>query len=466
MSATTAPESAAALAATVRTGERTAVEVTRSHLDRIESDQTRLNAYTLIVAEAALAAAAEVDAVVAAGDDPGPLAGVPVAVKDLIDQEGLPTTAGSGFPQAPAAADAPAIARLREAGAVLVGRTGLHEFAFGFSSENHWYGPVRNPWDLDTSPGGSSGGSAATVAARHVPVALGTDTGGSIRVPAALCGVFGLKVTHGRVPLTGVFPLAASLDTVGPIARSCEDLSLAYSVIAGHDPADPWSSPRPVAVRETPASVARCRFVVPHPWVDRALDTATAAGWEWWLEALREAGAIVADRDIPELEFPGMVSEAMYPEVAAVHRRRFAASPDRYGPEVRTRVEMAVAADMDAYFDGLAWRNRMREAALNALGDADILTTPAVAGLRKQIGVDTMDIGGSAVSYRAALSCFSAPVNHLGFPALAAPLALPGTPPASVQLIAGPWAEDALLALGRGLEDAGLVAVRSPAGDG
>ncbi|MDQ3783275.1 MAG: amidase, partial [Actinomycetota bacterium] len=198
------PDTARGIAAAVRSGQRRAVEVVAECLHRIGDDP--LNAFTLITADAAMADAATVDAAVAAGEDPGPLAGVPVAVKDLIDQAGLPNTAGSSFPPAVPDQDATVIGRLRRFGAVPVGRTGLHEFAFGFSSENPWFGAVRNPWDRTISPGGSSGGSGAAVGAGWVPVALGTDTGGSVRVPAALCGVVGLKVTHGAVPTTGVYP--------------------------------------------------------------------------------------------------------------------------------------------------------------------------------------------------------------------------------------------------------------------
>jgi aspartyl-tRNA(Asn)/glutamyl-tRNA(Gln) amidotransferase subunit A len=355
------------------------------------------------------------------------------------------------------------VSRLERAGAIVAGRTNLHEFAFGFSSENPWFGPVRNPWDTATSPGGSSGGSAAAVAAGLVPAAIGTDTGGSVRVPAALCGVVGLKVTHGRIPLTGVYPLAASLDTVGPLATTVGDAALLYAAMAGHDPADPWSGRRPVRSAGAPPEPSALRFVVPHPWVDRSVTPEVAAGWEWFRSALASLGATVVDREIPEIDFPGMVSEAMYPEVAAVHRRRFAEHPEGYGPEVRRRVELAVAAEVDPYLDGLAWRRRMREAARSALATADALITPAVAAHRKIIGVDTVEVGGEDVSYRGPLSAFSALVNHMGLPALALPLAADGSPPPSAQLIGNAWDEHRLLAMGVALEAAGVSAVRRPA---
>ena len=221
-------------------------ELVTAYLDRSEASQDELNAYTLIDRHQALLRAELIDRRLFGGEPAGPLTGVTVGLKDLIDQKGLPTTAGSSFYRHVPNRSATVVERLEAAGAVIIGRTGLHEFAFGFSSENHWFGPVRNPWDPETSPGGSSGGSAVAVAAGLSAIAIGTDTGGSVRVPAALCGVVGLKVTHGRVSLAGVFPLAPSLDTVGPLTRTVGDAALAYQAIAGHDPADPHSVVEPV----------------------------------------------------------------------------------------------------------------------------------------------------------------------------------------------------------------------------
>ena len=261
------------IAARVHAGASARGEIDQA-LERVATD--RFNAFIATDADA-LNRADAIDAAVAAGSDPGPLAGVPIALKDIIDHQGRTTTAGSSFYRNHAQRSAPVVSRLEAAGAVIIGRTGLHEFAYGFSSENDWFGPVRNPWDPTTSPGGSSGGSAVAVAAGIVPVAIGTDTGGSVRVPAALCGCMGLKVTHGRVPLTGVFPLAASLDTVGPMATTVADLAAVYAVIAGDDPDDPWSSPRPVAIPSGPATLSGLRVGVPHPWVDRPLSSRIAA---------------------------------------------------------------------------------------------------------------------------------------------------------------------------------------------
>jgi aspartyl-tRNA(Asn)/glutamyl-tRNA(Gln) amidotransferase subunit A len=455
-----APETAATIAAAVRTGQRRAVDEIDRCLDRIGDDP--LNAFTLI-ADAARADAAAVDAEVASGKDPGPLAGVPVAVKDLIDQVGVPNTAGSGFPPTTPDSDATVIARLRAAGAVIVGRTGLHEFAFGFSSENEWFGPVRNPWDPATSPGGSSGGSAAAVGAGMVPVALGTDTGGSVRVPAALCGVVGLKVTHGAIPTTGVFPLAASLDTVGPITRTVTDAALMFATLAGHDPADPWSRVEPPGTVGEAPSPGSITLGIPHPWVDRLLDDTVASGWTWFRDAAAAAGISVVELDLPELEYPGNILASVYPEVALVHAERYMAEPELYGREVGDRVASTLEYTLDDYVDGLAWRRRVADALDRALDEGcDAVITPAVAAMRKVIGVDTIPVGGTDEGYRSALSCFTAVVNHAGHPALVAPVNVPGAPPPAVQLIGRHRHDHTLLELGIALEDAGLLSTPPP----
>ena len=450
------------LAHAVRSRQANAVDIVRDHLDAAAHSQPVLNAFTHLEADAAMHRAAAIDAAAARGNDPGPLCGVPIALKDLIDHAGRPTTNGGSFPPDVPSSSAPVVERLEAAGAVIIGRTGLHEFAFGFSSENHWFGPVRNPWDTSLSPGGSSGGSGAAVAAGLAPAALGTDTGGSIRVPAALCGIVGLKVTHGRVPLRGVTPLAASLDTVGPMARSVADAAAVYAVIAGDDPHDPWSRPAPVDPFDRPADLAATRFVVPHPWVDATVADEVAAGFTSALERLAAAGATVHHADIPDLQPPGMIEAAMYPEVAAAHRDRWRAGPERYGPGVRRRLQRAFGYGVDDLVAGLAWRRSIQSATQRLLEPGDVLITPTVGALRKEIGVEDLTIAGETLHYRAHLARFSALVNHLGFPALALPLDAPGAPPPSLQLIGLPWSEASLLAIGLALEDAGVSVVTQP----
>ncbi len=445
--------SAAGLAAAVRGGEASAAEVAAEHLDRAEALQDRLNAFTLIDRERTLAAARRVDARVAAGDDPGPLAGVPVAVKDLVDETGVPTTAGSSFHREVAARSAPAIRRLEAAGAVPLGRTGLHEFAFGFSSENPWWGPVRNPWDSELSPGGSSGGSAAAVAAGIAPLAVGTDTGGSVRVPAALCGIVGLKVTHGRVPLDGVFPLAPSLDTVGPLATTVPDAALMFQVLAGQDPAE-----------LRPAQLDGLRVGVPVPWTRVPLDPVVDDGFRDALDRLADLGCHVDTVDVA-VDYPGMLTESFAPEVAEVHRRWFPERRDEYGPEVAERLDGVFAVTAEEQRVARAWRSAVREAFDRALSSFDVLATPATAVRRKPIGVDTVEVAGRPVFYRPELSRFSALVNQGGHPAVALPL-LSGAgaagPPPSLQLVGPRGGDDRLLEIGLALEEKGLAGYREP----
>lgn len=445
------------LAGDVRSGRRSAVEIAEEYLERSGSLQPRLNAYTLIE-DTAVDRARRIDRLVEDGQDPGSLAGVPIALKDLIDQAGFPTTCGSAFYRRIPQKSATVVQRLEDAGAIVLGRTGLHEFAYGFSSENHWFGPVRNPWDPETSPGGSSGGSAVAIAAGLAPGAIGTDTGGSIRVPAALCGVAGLKVTHGRTPLTGVFPLAPSLDTVGPLGQTVGDLTALYAVLAGYDPTDPWSAPKPVRTpAEATMGLAGVTVGLPQPWLD---DAPTSPPVDRWFRAavdqIADAGADVREIVIPDLASSPPAGHIVGTEAAKVHRPWFGAKP--YGPAVAKRLAKAFSVTVDEYLDALAWRAALRNTTAAAFDSVDFLLTPTVPATRKVIGEDLID----GVPYRQVLSWFSAPVNQLGVPAISLPLDAPGSPSPSIQVIAPWWQEHRLLELAKAFEMLGITAFRAP----
>lgn len=446
---------AVSIAGSVSGGAASATEVAEHHL-HLASDAEPLNSFISLDHDAVLRRAAAVD------DEPaGPLAGVPIALKDLIDQVGAVTTAGSSFYRHVAEHNATVVDRLETAGAVLFGRANLHEFAFGFSSENPWFGPVHNPWDPETSAGGSSGGSAAAVAAGIVPAAIGTDTGGSVRVPAALCGLVGLKVTHGRVPLRGIFPLVESLDTVGPIAGSVADAAAVYRAIAGYDPTDPWSAPRPVDP-PSPVSVQGLRIGIPEPLTNRPLDTVTAHGFGTAVDRLSDAGAEVRPVSLPSFT-PGRGMLAVIgAEAAAVHREWFTEDPDRYGEDLVIRISDAMAIGPTELVDGLRWRARLGHEVAAAFRDLDVLVTPTVAVQSKRLGIDDVETSAGPEPYRRALSWFTAPVNQAGTPAIALPIDAAGDPPPSVQFIAPWWQEERLLALGSALEAAGIVANRRP----
>jgi aspartyl-tRNA(Asn)/glutamyl-tRNA(Gln) amidotransferase subunit A len=401
-------------------------------LDKADDAQTTLNIFTHLDHEAALERAADADLL------NGALAGVPVGIKDLIDHQGRVTTAGSAFYRHEAERSSPVVSRLEGAGAVVIGRTGLHEFAFGFSSENPHFGPVRNPWDPDTSPGGSSGGSAAAVAAGITPVAIGTDTGGSVRVPAALCGCFGLKVTHGRIPLDGVFPLATSVDTVGPLADSIEAIDNTYRVMSG-DTAD--------ESRET------LRFGVPEPWVSAApMDSDVAGAFEETVRMLEGLGHRVTDIEMPGVLPAPELIDAIAGEVADVHRQ-FREDGLPYGEDVAKRVDDCLDTDPERIDAGRAWQAMIRRRFTNAFEGVDLIITPTTPVMRKIIGEDM--IGDR--HYRAVLSWFTALVNHALLPAIALPLAGTGAPPVSLQAIGQLGSETSLIDFGRTLEEDGLV---------
>jgi aspartyl-tRNA(Asn)/glutamyl-tRNA(Gln) amidotransferase subunit A len=446
-------------AAPIGAGRSSQATVTEA-LHRIATDPW--NAFISADPEAGARAAAT-DVAIAAGSIAGPLAGMPIALKDIIDHAGRVTTAGSSFYRHQPDRSATVVTRLERAGAVIVGRTGLHEFAFGFSSENPWSGVIRNPWDPATSPGGSSGGSAVAVAAGVVPLALGTDTGGSVRVPAALCGCVGLKVTHGRVPLTGVFPLAPSLDTVGPITTTVTDAVAAYAAIAGDDSEDPWSSPNPVVVPTAPADLATLRVGIPHPWVDRPLAPEVAAGFSTFVAALAATGATVVPVSAPAID-PTLLPRAAYAEVAAVHRAWITEDPSRYGHEVLSRMLHDLEHDTDATTAAWRWRRGLAGAFARLFADVDLLLTPTTRTLRKEIGNDLVEAGAAPEPYRPALSWFTNLVNQAGLPALALPVAgtAVGGPPASVQLIAPAFGEERLLAVGLALDAAGITGFTPP----
>jgi aspartyl-tRNA(Asn)/glutamyl-tRNA(Gln) amidotransferase subunit A len=375
----------------------------------------------------------------AGGAGSGTLEGVPIAVKDLIDHKGRVTTGGSAFYRETAEVTAPAILRLEENGATVIGRTGLHEFAFGFSSENPHFGPVRNPWDPATSPGGSSGGSGAAVAAGIVAIAVGTDTGGSVRVPAALCGCYGLKVTHGAIPLEGVFPLVPSIDTVGPLANSIANLASSYRTMSGD--------------QRTGGELAGIRLGIPQPWFDEApMSDSVAAAFARATNNLIDLGHEVHEIRMPEVVPARPLGYAIAAEVVPVHTG-FRSRGLPYGEEVAARLDESEAVTPEQIEQGARWQKMIRTRFSDALATVDFLITPTVPAMVKTIGVEEID----GVHYRKVLSWFSAIVNHALVPALAMPLIGTGAPPVSLQVIGPAGSEPALLEFGASLEESGVV---------
>ena len=370
-------------AALVRDRRISPTELTEACLARIEAVESRLNAFVTVTADLARAQAREAADEIAAGRYRGPLHGIPVAVKDLFATKGIRTTAGSRIladwiPDE----DATVVRRLREAGAVLLGKLGLHEFAYGISSVNPHFGDVHNPWDTTKIPGGSSGGSAVAVVAGEAYAALGSDTGGSIRIPASLCGCVGLKPTFGRASLFGAVPLSWSLDHPGPLARTVRDVALATLSIAGFDPRDPISADRPVPdfLAQIDAGPQRLRVGVPIDHVWDECDPAIAGAVRGAIDALARAGAEVVELRWPRAaEYAKAASAILGVEARAYHEGTFPGRSAEYGPLVRARLESQGDVDAETYARSMKLLLETRAGGADRdLEGVDVLAMPTV----------------------------------------------------------------------------------------
>ncbi len=405
--------SAEKIASLVGNGTVSAVEVAEAVLARLAVHDRLLNSFIRPMPDQALLAARRVDDAVRAGRSPAPLAGVPVAVKDIIDVAGVPTTSGAHrrFHSTPHE-DAPVVARLRAAGAIIVGKTGLHEFAYGVTNINPHMGPVRNPWDRSRIPGGSSGGSAAAVAAGFCAAALGTDTGGSIRIPASLCGVTGLKPTFGLVPVSGVVPLAWSLDHVGPLVRSAADAALLLSVLAG----------TPQSTADLNRGVAGLRVGLPKGffWDEVDADVGTACAQA--IRMLEGLGASVSDVSIPDAANAGAAAAiVLTAEASAYHERRLREDGDAYGEDVRVRLDRGLFLSASDYLLGLRARRFLMREFFQALTGVDVLVTPATVAPAAAIEDDPRYAPTASLAMSVQYTRCTNPFNLTGLPALALP---------------------------------------------
>jgi len=429
-----------------RAGLISAAELTEGCLRRIDADDRRLNVFTLVMADAARREARQADRDLALGIDRGPLQGVPVSVKDLIDIRGVPTTAASRVRNGHVAGtDAPVIARLREAGAVLVGKTNLHEFAYGATNEDSAFGPTLNPHDPGRSPGGSSGGSAVSVATGMALVSLGTDTGGSVRIPAAACGIVGLKPTYGEVPVERIVPLSRTLDHVGPLTRSVRDAWFVYRCLTGRPvPAD-WSFPK----------VRDLRLAVLRPYFCDVLEPDVRSRFEAVVDRLREEGARVAEAEFPSVE---MVT-AIFPvvqasEAATYHARTLETVPDRYTRPVRLRLELGRYILAEDYLRALKGRDVLREGLDAVFGDHDALVLPTLAVPAQPIGADWVVIEGSKHPLRPLTLKLTQAFNITGHPAITLPCGVTSEGlPCGFQLVGRYGQTEALLGVALACEE-------------
>ncbi|MDE1853814.1 MAG: amidase [Thaumarchaeota archaeon] len=422
-----------------REGSASPLSVAREQLSRIESLNPRLNAFITTLADSALKAAEESERRFKAGTPLGPLDGVPIAVKDIIYIQGVRCTAGSKIlANNIAMYDAPVVRKLRAAGAVIFGTTNLHEFAAGTTSVNPHYGAVRNPWDERKVSGGSSGGSAVAVASGMAAGALGTDTAGSIRIPAALCGVVGLKPTYGRVSRLGVIPLASSLDTVGVMAASAWDSAALLQAIAGHDKEDMTTTgePMPDLLEALSRPITSAKVGLVGRFFHEAIDPAVEANFGSFVSRIRELGLTVEDADLDGIdEVYGRWLPIRRAEATAFHLKWLESSPELYGEDVRKLLELGKDVLAVDYVNAVNARPSYMERFTASMKDFDLLAVPCTAVPAPLIGQTTMRLGGNEVPVYSALNRLTLPFNYVGFPVLSIPSGMANGTPLGVQLV-------------------------------
>lgn len=438
-------------------GEFSARELAQQSLAAIERDNPAVNAFTHVTQERMLREAARIDALRAQSQPLPPLAGVPYAVKNLFDIEGVTTLAGAELfsQQPPAARDAFAVTKLAHAGALLGGALNMDAYAYGFTTENSHYGATHNPHDLARVAGGSSGGSAAAVAAGLVNFTLGTDTNGSIRVPASLCGVLGLKPTFGRLSRSGSQPFVASLDHIGPLARSAEDLAQVYDALQGADAADRFQSPRPaepVAERLESDRPLRCAVLTGYfeTWCDEAARAAVA----------QVAKALGAQQTIA-LAQAELARQAAFLLTAAEGGNHYLpllrTDPHRFEPNSRERLLAGAMTPSAWYIQAQRFRGWFRDQTLALFDSVDLLLAPATPCCATEIGAATMRINHTDLPVKASMGMLAQPISFLGLPVVTVPVMTQKGLPIGVQIIGAPWQEEKCLQAARQLEQQGVI---------
>jgi aspartyl-tRNA(Asn)/glutamyl-tRNA(Gln) amidotransferase subunit A len=423
------------------------VELAQAHLQRIQQIGQQLNAFITITPELALQQARQAEQEIRRGEYKGSLHGIPLGLKDLFETEGIRTTAGSTFfseyiPEA----DAKVVQMIKDAGAVLLGKLNMHEIALGVTSENPHFGACCNPWNLQCITGGSSGGHAAALAAGLCMGALGSDTGGSIRIPASLCGVVGLKPTYGRVSLRGVIPLSWNLDHAGPMARCTRDVAILLQAIAGYDPQDAWSVNMPLDdylarlgedLHGWRVAVASDSYFTDHQVVDGEVMNALSHA----VEVFKELGAVIESVQFPNAREAAMANSLMTPsDAAAFHHQRLAENPQGFGRDVLKRLQTGAAYTSTEYSLARRMQTILRCQFNEFLEDYDLLLTPTTPIPAPRLG------SADAVEQARLLTRFTAPFNLTGLPALSIPCGWSSEKmPIGLQIISKAWAERKLL---------------------
>ena len=443
-------------------------EVTQSCLDRIARWQPRLNAFMAIETEAALAAADAADAALAKGALRGALHGVPLAHKDMYYEAGKVVTCGSRIRRDfVATTTSTALQRLKDAGTIRLGSLQMAEFAYGPTGHNSHYGPVHNPFALDRVTGGSSSGSGAAVAARMTFAALGSDTGGSIRMPAHFCGVTGLKTTVGRVSRAGAMPLSQSLDTVGPLARRAEDCALLLGLMAGADPEDPTAvaGPLPDFAAAATGSIKGLTIGVPTAFYVDDLDAEVAAALDATMAVLKREGANIVQVELPDQrQLSAACQLVLAVEAAAFHKRWMIERPQDYGPQVLMRLQNGLAIPGVLYLEAMRWRGPALAAHLAAVADVDAMIAPVAPVAAPTIAESDVGNSPDAEAVIQRLTRFTRPINYLGLPSLAIPAGFTRAGlPVGMQLVGRSFDEATLLRFGAAFQRATDFHDRVPA---
>lgn len=458
------PNSATQIAAAVNSGATSSVSIIQSCLQKIERHNPELNCFTAILKDRALARAADMDARIAQGLDVGPLAGVPFAVKNLFDVEKHITLAGSKINADMDAAhsDAILINRLENAGAVLVGTLAMGEYAYDFTGENQHYGACKNPWDLGRMSGGSSSGSGSALAAGIVPITLGSDTNGSIRVPASLCGTFGLKPTYGRLPRTGTYPFCDSLDHLGPLARNTHDLALSYDLMQGWDAGDtacaqvditPTYSELDNGIADLKIARAQGYFsCAEFPIADSALDLVCAT--------LGATDSLALEGAAQGRAAAYMITNA---EGSALHRTRIQTRIEDFDQDTRERFLAGCLIPSGWYLRAQQVRRCWQDQMLSVFEQYDLIIAASTPVTAPKIGTNHLVIGGVKQLLRPNLGLFTQPFSAIGLPVVSVPIWLGSSElPIGVQIVAPPWREDLALRAAQYLEDSGVACCRTP----
>ena len=435
-------------ASLIESGQLSPVELVEAHLERIEQTDERLNSFVTLLADEARSAAADAESAIQGGGYLGPLHGIPIGLKDLYYTKGIRTTVGSKImgdfiPDY----DAAVTERFRDAGAILLGKLQMHEFALGATSENPHHGPARNPWDTTRITGGSSGGSGSAVSSGQCMAALGSDTGGSVRIPSSACGIVGLKPTFGRISRRGVFPLSNSLDTVGPMTRTVTDNAIVMNVIAGYDERDQSCANRPDEdfTRLLGQDISGLRIGVPQDYFYDMIDDEVQAAVQQAARTLEGLGAQVEECSIPALNDSISISGAiLLTEAAEIHLDNLRERPDDFGSDVRGRLEEGAMTPAVSYIAAQRARTEFNRAIAEAMKTYDILLAPTNAVPAPRIGENVVEVGGVTEAKLALMPRLTRPHNICGIPTVSVPCGFSSDGlPIGVQLAARPF-EDAL----------------------